>query len=90
MEQSTVSAECVTQDTETESQSNMRQEQEQNADENVFQFHANDFGFALSEKQLSDAEKYRFLTAFYIPPDSCESNSSRQVNQLQITSYGVA
>ena len=45
----------------------MRQEQEQNADENVFQFHANDFGFALSEKQLSDADKYRFLTAFYIP-----------------------
>ena len=74
MEQSTVSAECVTQDTDTESQSNMRQEQEQNADENVFQFHANDFGFALSEKQLSDAKKYRFLTAFYIPPDSCESH----------------
>ena len=35
---STVSAECVAQDTETESQSNMRQEQEQNADENVFRF----------------------------------------------------
>ena len=33
---STVSAECVAQDTETGSQSNMRQEQEQNTHENVF------------------------------------------------------
>ena len=67
---STVGVECVAQDTETESESNMRQEQEQNADENVFHFHGNDFGFSLSEKQLSDAEKYRFLTAFCTPPDS--------------------